>query len=623
LNEAALANLAAWVPALDLYNCRPRAGGGYEAVATWRESTTKRDKRVRNRNLKIMPNGIRDFGVDQGYTALDLVMAACECDLEAAFAFLDEHLEWSGGEPLLDISGLAGSTPKLEMLGLEEPDGNPNGNSNGNGVGDNTSAFGGTHTGASNGASNGAHTNGAHNGSQAGSQASAQITPFKPEAPPLIPPWRSFRESASDAGKAGSESSTGTPSSDPLLESLTYVPGLVGEITDHIVNSARRPNRIFALGAAISVVGTLPGRRARGPTKSATHLNVVNIGPSGSGKGHPLNCILPLLEAAGAGQHVHLGDFSAQKVFNKRLIDMPLTIAVIDEFAGFLSRIVSPKSGAWERQLVKQLNLLWSAIFTPYGTTSMSGEPSVQIKSPAFSLFGAATSEEFWQVLQGAEVSNGFFSRFLVFENATQVPERDPLISDDVPAGLKARLAELYAFNTAPFNMAELINFQICPEPQDIPRANAEVREIYYRLSKWADHEIANDASRQGYLQRIAETAMRLATIRAVGIAGHRAKIDIADMTWGADLASILITRMMAKSQDSWPENSRSQAAEKLDSLIIRRGSMSVREIQQYVRSRYNSREIVDILNQSIVAGRIVKLPDGSYAAPAKPTTKK
>jgi hypothetical protein len=28
LNEAALDNLAAWVPALKLYNCRPRAGGG-------------------------------------------------------------------------------------------------------------------------------------------------------------------------------------------------------------------------------------------------------------------------------------------------------------------------------------------------------------------------------------------------------------------------------------------------------------------------------------------------------------------------------------------------------------------------------------------------------------------
>jgi hypothetical protein len=87
LDEIALANLAAWVPVLKLYRCRPTRGG-YEAVATWRESTTKRDKRVRNRNLKIMPNGIRDFGAGRGYTPIDLVMATLKCDRDAAFVFL-------------------------------------------------------------------------------------------------------------------------------------------------------------------------------------------------------------------------------------------------------------------------------------------------------------------------------------------------------------------------------------------------------------------------------------------------------------------------------------------------------------------------------------------------------
>jgi hypothetical protein len=131
---------------------------------------------------------------------------------------------------------------------------------------------------------------------------------------------------------------------------------------------------VFALSAAISVVGTLIGRRARGPTKSATHLYGVNLGPSGSGKEWPLVCIQLLLEAAGAGSHVHSNDFSSQSAFNKRLVENPLTIAVIDEFAGFLSRIVSPKSGAWEKLLVKQLNLLWSKSFTSYSTTSMAQE---------------------------------------------------------------------------------------------------------------------------------------------------------------------------------------------------------------------------------------------------------
>jgi hypothetical protein len=327
-----------------------------------------------------------------------------------------------------------------------------------------------------------------------------------------------------------------------------------------------------------------------------------------------------LLKEAGAGQHLHLGDFSAQTVFNDLLAEKPLALAVIDEFVSFLSRIVSPKAGGWERALIGQFNQLWGTCFGPFGTTKTKQQPSVTIQSPAFSLFGAATPDEFWKVLQGDEVTNGFFSRFLVFESAAQVPERNPLISPDkVPAGLKARLAEIYEFGSGPLDMAQLNDPNIKFEPQDVPWASAEAEKVYFRLSRWADYEVANDPSKRAYLPRVAETAVRLATNRAIGIAGHRAKVDVADMTWGGNLASLLITRSMVRSQECLSLNQRGQFAEKLDNVIARKGSMTSREVQQYVRSNYSSREIADILNQMVAAGRIVKLPNGSYGAPPKP----
>src|SRR5262245_14026227 len=102
LNNEALADLDAWVPALMLYRCR-RTRKGYEAVPTWRPSTTGRELEKRHLNLKIVPEGIRDFGADQGYTPLDLVMAACDCDLDTAFRFLSERLGWASD---LDLSAL-------------------------------------------------------------------------------------------------------------------------------------------------------------------------------------------------------------------------------------------------------------------------------------------------------------------------------------------------------------------------------------------------------------------------------------------------------------------------------------------------------------------------------------
>ena len=46
---------------------------------------------------------------------------------------------------------------------------------------------------------------------------------------------------------------------------LTYVPGLVGDITEWIVETSMLPNRMMALGSALAVVGTLIGRRVLAP----------------------------------------------------------------------------------------------------------------------------------------------------------------------------------------------------------------------------------------------------------------------------------------------------------------------------------------------------------------------
>ena len=94
LNAAALKNLAAWAPALNLYRLKrnPGRGASYRAVATWRESSTGRLLEQRASNLSIHPKGIEDFGDGRKYSPLDLVMAACGTDLGEAFAWLEEKL---------------------------------------------------------------------------------------------------------------------------------------------------------------------------------------------------------------------------------------------------------------------------------------------------------------------------------------------------------------------------------------------------------------------------------------------------------------------------------------------------------------------------------------------------
>lgn len=92
LNDDALANLDRWVPELNLYGLKAVRRGGYEAVATWRESSTGQATEKRKLNLKVHPDGIRDMGDDRGYSALDLVQEAFACDLDTAFSWLSDKL---------------------------------------------------------------------------------------------------------------------------------------------------------------------------------------------------------------------------------------------------------------------------------------------------------------------------------------------------------------------------------------------------------------------------------------------------------------------------------------------------------------------------------------------------
>ena len=59
----------------------------------------------------------------------------------------------------------------------------------------------------------------------------------------------------------------------------------------------------------------------------------------------------------------------------------------------------------------------------------------------------------------------------------------------------------------------------------------------------------------------------------------------------------------------------RGQFAEKLVGYIVQHSLVTERELQQYIRSRYSTRDVKDMLTQSIGSGAIVRTPEG-YAAP-------
>ncbi|HWE98847.1 MAG TPA: bifunctional DNA primase/polymerase [Caulobacteraceae bacterium] len=110
--RAALANLDAWVPQLDLYGLT-RSGDRYRSVASFRPSLAGKPLEKRNLHLAIHPAGIKDWGTDQGYSAIDLVMAVRGVEQAEATSWLRDRLGLNESAVVIALQ------PRLTTGGVE------------------------------------------------------------------------------------------------------------------------------------------------------------------------------------------------------------------------------------------------------------------------------------------------------------------------------------------------------------------------------------------------------------------------------------------------------------------------------------------------------------------------
>jgi hypothetical protein len=531
LNNQALGNLAAWVPALNLYRCRP-ARGGYEAVPLWRPSTTNRRPEQRHLNLKIVPAGIRDFGADQGYTPIDLVMAACDCDLDTAFRFLVERIP--GARVDIDVSGLVPPT----------------------------------------------------------------VPPCGPHA---VPPPAPESEPRSEPARPKP-----APADEDALAPFTNPPGLVGDIIDWITATSRRPNRVLALGAAVTVVGTLIGRRVAGPTNSATHLYAVSIARSGAGKQHVLDAAMRLMRAARAEAHIGPSRFHSGSAIFQRLTDQPVMLCVQDEIGAVLRAVTNRKAGTHERQVGELLRSLWGLSFATLPAPAWATIDTIKlVQCPAMSILGLSTPDEFTAALQGESIDNGLLNRFLALPSTVRVAEIDPSLDPFVvPQHLADGLHRLYLWS-GPESLLHIGNPEAAHVPDVLPWASTRARDCYTDFGRMVESHTDEHPASTPYLARCVETGIRLAAIRAASRWGRGATVDLEDMEWGAGISWKTAKSLAEAAQDYIPANERSEMLGKIGSLIRRRGAMKPREIQSWIKGRLNSREIKDILGQLVEAGEI------------------
>ena len=133
--------------------------------------------------------------------------------------------------------------------------------------------------------------------------------------------------------------------------------------------------------------------------------------------------------------------------------------------------------------------------------------------------------------------------------------------------------------------------------------------------------EVATMTQHEALTQRCAEMAVRLATIRAIGIAGEHAKVTVDDMTWGSDFALWSTRRLIADVAAHMVQSDHQGRAKFVLRLIktAAGGSISRTKLCQGVDHLFDARTLDTVLAGLIETDQIRKVVPTNAGPGRKP----
>lgn len=562
LNDAALSNLAAWVPDLSLYKCREFAGK-YKAVSHWRPSSSGRPLSARATNLAISPDGIKDCGEGKGYTPLDLVMAATGGSLDEAFRFLQERV--APAEPII--------LPVREVPAVEP---------------ENVGQF---------------------RGNLAGLRlATFMGEPVQPGE--VVGVEDAIAAKVPNAALNNAISAFESESCDIIIPApLCTPPGALGDLVEWMNQSNDRPSPQLNLGAAIAFLGAIMGRRFAHPSKRArTNFYCVGVAPTGFGKGHALLTLKELARKAGLDKFLGPGRWKSESAVRKMMETTPATCCLVDELGGVMRDILGKKASEHRAGIRDILLDLFSAANTTYTGAVAAAEAATPIFNPNLCIYGASTPEDLWGNVSSAAATDGFLPRWLVFGVGDKRPDMTEVTADpfDPPKSLIKAIHGILDVRPGG-NLNGIVGNEVITLPW-----GDGVEATFKALNNATERKIdmARTTGRRveaNVLSRYVEHVLKLSLIYAVGIDPQSPVISDESLQWGVAIADHSSRTMIAALEGKVADNDRQAEFLTVRGWIEEAGPEGILEatLTKWVKGRWDMRRHEDILGQLKAGGEI------------------
>ena len=393
--------------------------------------------------------------------------------------------------------------------------------------------------------------------------------------------------------------------------SLATPDGLVGDLTDYMLSTARRPQPLLSLGASLCAVGALMGRNYRTTSNLRSNLYVVGIADSGSGKNHAREIINETFFEAGLAHHLGGNKIASGAGMLTALHRQPAILFQIDEFGMFLAAAADRKRSP--RHITEILDNM-TELYTSAGGIFLGAEYANRdgtnerrdINQPCLCVYGTTTPLHFWGALQGANVVDGSLARFLILPSDEDYPDENIAVGiRQAPPALIQGLQLLAAGGAKKGNLAgKTADQNTAVNPMTVPMSE-DARARFRQLSVELTQELRASAGTActAILARIGENALKLALIVAVGRDPIAPQIDITATDWSIGFVRHYAQRTMEAVERHVADTETEAHLKRLKEIIRAAGAKGITKSEitrasQWLKSR-DRNEILETLIES------------------------
>jgi len=388
--------------------------------------------------------------------------------------------------------------------------------------------------------------------------------------------------------------------------------GLVGDLTEYMLTTARRPQPLLSLGASLCAIGALMGRQYRTTSNLRSNLYIVGIADSGSGKNHAREIINETFFEAGLAHHLGGNKIASGAGLLTALHRQPAILFQIDEFGMFLAAAADRKRSP--RHITEILDNM-TELYTSAGGIFLGAEYANRdgtnerrdINQPCLCVYGTTTPLHFWGALQGANVVDGSLARFLILPSDEDYPDENIAVGiRQAPPALIRGLKRVAAGGGHHKGnlMGKTADQNTTVTPMIVPMTD-EARARFKALSVELTGELraAAGTACTAILARIGENALKLALIVAVGRDPARPEIDLTATEWAIEFVRYYAQRTMAAVERHVADTETEAHLKRLKEIIRAAGfkgiiKSEVTRASQWLKSR-DRNEILETLIES------------------------